>query len=73
MRNLKDLWITIQNENEAELIIKKVTNLKVLNGIEVNRNVLQLSQEFDSSLTNSVQMFKPDSKESLRQRFPEET
>ena len=40
MQNLTSLQITIQNETEAETIIKELAQLKTLNGIDVNREML---------------------------------
>ena len=44
---LEKLEITIQNEVEAEQIISTVKNIKRLNGVEINRDVLELAHDLD--------------------------
>ena len=40
---MQNLEITIENETQAESVITQLVNLRVLNGIDVNRDMLLLA------------------------------
>ena len=41
---MQNLEITIENETQAESVITQLANLRVLNGIDVNRDMLLLAR-----------------------------
>ena len=42
---MTELWINLAREEEVEMILKKLSNLKILNGLPVDRSELEIEDD----------------------------